>query len=152
MNDRNDRFKPRNYFGTRAAGLLVYCFVTKRFLLLKRSGIVNEPTTYGIISGKIEDGEDPLEGLKREIAEETNRVEEIVIYPEPFYIFTDKDFKFYNYFGITNQEFTPKLDMENSGYQWLPIQDFGSVNLHFGVASILQNFSKLIAIIQKYTY
>lgn len=137
-----------NYFGKKAAGCLIYCYKTKRFLLLKRSEFVNEPRTWNIISGALEENESPLQGLEREIKEETNK--KVVIYPQPYYIFKDKNFQFYNFFAIVDNEFTPKLDWENSSYMWLKLEDFTKMNLHFGVKEILKNITKIFALIKKY--
>lgn len=46
-----------------------YIFCRNRVLLLKR---VNPPHTFAAVGGRLRPGEDPLGGLHREIAEETN--------------------------------------------------------------------------------
>ena len=47
-----------------AAGVLVKCNSTGRILLLLRNDFGDEPNTWSLVSGGIEDGEDVLEGLK----------------------------------------------------------------------------------------
>ena len=52
-------------------GVLLICKKSNKFLLLKRSPRSTYPTTWAIVSGGIEKGEDVLEGVKRELLEET---------------------------------------------------------------------------------
>ena len=51
-------------------GVLLICKSTNRFLLLKRNEKASYPKTWSIVSGGIEEGESPLEGIKRELKEE----------------------------------------------------------------------------------
>ena len=50
---------------------LTLCEKTNNFLLLKRCKIASNPLTWSIVSGGIEEGESVLEGIKRELMEET---------------------------------------------------------------------------------
>ena len=100
----------------KAAGVLLKCVTTGNVLLLLR----NDPQpTWALISGGVEEGEEVLDGLKREIVEETkinpneikfefNRIEDM----------PGKDKEFYYYEGFCRNEFTPTLDHENLDYKW----------------------------------
>jgi 8-oxo-dGTP pyrophosphatase MutT (NUDIX family) len=113
----NEKGKP-----SKAAGVLIKCRKTDRVLLLLRAEGEHK-NTWAMISGGIDEGEDVLTGLKREILEETKIkaddeetkidfkfIKEIVN--------TDKDSEFYYYEGFTNSEFLPKLNHENHDYKW----------------------------------
>ena len=52
-------------------GVLLICKESGKFLLLRRSAKSTYPKTWSIVSGGIEKGESPLEGVKRELKEET---------------------------------------------------------------------------------
>ena len=53
-------------------GVLLICKDTEKFMLLRRSKKSTYPKTWTIVSGGIEKGEDVLDGIKRELKEETN--------------------------------------------------------------------------------
>lgn len=101
----------------RAAGVVITARDTGRVFLLLRSLKVDIPLTWAMLSGGIEEGEDVLTGLKREITEETGINPEIIDFT---YIRTidngDKDFYFYK--GFTDSEFIPKLCDENIDWGW----------------------------------
>lgn len=102
-----------------AAGVLVKCNETGRILLLLRNDVSYEPNTWGLVSGGIEPGEEILEGLKREVNEEMGISPEIISYKfisKKYY--KSKNLEFHYYEGLTNSEFTPKLDHENLDYGW----------------------------------
>ena len=76
-----------------------------------------------MISGGIDEGEDILTGLKREIREETridadNPETKINFKLIKKIVNTDKNSEFYYYQGFTNTQFLPKLDHENHDYKW----------------------------------
>jgi hypothetical protein len=125
------------YWGKRGAGILIFCSKTKRFLLLKRSVYVNEPGTWNLISGSVEDKESPYIAALRELKEET-KAKNIILRKTPINIFKDGSFSFYSYLGIVEEEFTPVLDWENSSYIWIKKEDFNSLNLHFGIKNLMK--------------
>jgi 8-oxo-dGTP pyrophosphatase MutT (NUDIX family) len=100
----------------KVAGVLIKCLKTNRVLLLLRN---DKQPKWALMSGGMEEGEHPIETLKREIGEELSidasniqfeydRVEHI---PE-------KNRNFYYYKGFTMSEFKPILDHENLKYGW----------------------------------
>lgn len=99
----------------RHVGVLIKCQSSGRFLLLKRAGIPHKGT-FGLLSGGLNEGEKPLDGLKREVGEEIN-------YFGPInYKFINKEVsdkaEFYYFVGIVEKEFIPKLDHENLSWVW----------------------------------
>ena len=110
-----------------AAGVLIKCNKTdKIFLMLRSSGAVGG-NTWNLLAGGIEDGETPLEGLKREITEETTINPDIIDFK-----FISKEFDkernldFHYYKGFTKSQFIPKLDEENTDYGWFGKDDLPS--------------------------
>jgi len=140
------------FWGTRGAGCLFYAKNTNKFLLVLRSDQVNEPTTWGIVGGKIDDDDvDPKNAALREVEEEigSNNIGKIAMVP--LSIFKSGNFKYYNFMAIVNKEFIPELNWESDDYEWIDA-DFSDLPspLHFGVKFILKHDrSKLQEIIDK---
>ena len=102
-----------------AAGVLVKCTATERVLLLLRNDVSEEPNTWALVSGGIDPGENILEGLKRELWEETSIDPEIIEYKYISHSYTpNKNLDFYYYEGFTNTEFIPTLCDENLDWGW----------------------------------
>jgi len=99
------------------AGVLVKAKDTGRVFLMLRSPSPNHGLTWGLISGGLDSGEDILEGLKREISEETQINPNIIKYN---FIHSEEERGglFYYYEGFTDSEFIPTLDYENLEYGW----------------------------------
>jgi 8-oxo-dGTP pyrophosphatase MutT (NUDIX family) len=136
---------PKRFWGNLAGGVLIYCSSTERYLLLLRSEYVLEPNTWGIVSGKLDEGEDSIEeAVTREVEEETGQKITKLI---PSYIFKAPNFTFHNYVSIVEEEFVPILNWENSNYMWVKLEDFPE-KLHFGV-KILTEQEDLNALVQR---
>ena len=134
--------EPTEFWGKEAGGVLVYCSTTNRYLILLRSDWVLEPNTWGIISGKLDEGENVKEAVLRESEEETGHKLGTLI---PSFIFEKENFKFYNFVSIIDEEFEPNLNWENSDYKWVELNDMPE-NLHFGLKLLLEkeNIENLI--------
>lgn len=107
---------------TRFAGVLIKASDTDRYFLMLRSTKALHPLTWGLISGGINDGEDILDGLKREIHEECS----IDVNSINFELIKEEDVRdgtFYYYQGLTDSEFIPKLDFENLDWGWFDKDD-----------------------------
>ena len=63
--------QPTDFWGNSGSGVLLKAKDTGRYLILKRSDWVNEPNTWGLISGKTDGIESPIQTAQRELAEET---------------------------------------------------------------------------------
>lgn len=106
-----------------AAGAIIIAEDTNKTLLAKRA-TESYKGYWSIVSGGVEDGEEILEGLKRELSEELG--EDI---PEIDFSFREKVFnednntEFHIFKGLTNSEFDPKLNWENSEYGWFDCND-----------------------------
>lgn len=124
----------KQFWGDRGAGVIIQCAKTKRYLLGLRSQYVNEPNTWGTFGGMIDKGEDPLEAVRREIEEEIGVSQEIPI--KLFDTFEKGTFKFYNFYGVVQNEFKPELDWENADARWFSKGDFPP-NLHFGLKRLV---------------
>lgn len=135
------------YWGSRAAGILAFAKETKRFLIAYRSIMVNEPHTWGIVGGKIERGEDFIQGATREFVEETSfdSFEEII----PVYRFSDRGFQYQNFIGIAPKEFSPveredpwegENYYETEEFRWVSLEELVEIpKKHFGVANLLKD-------------
>jgi len=109
----------------KAAGVLIMAEDTKKVLLLKRGWAPNKGD-WSLLSGGMEDGEDKLECLKREIMEEIQidadeKLDLTFIRSEEF-----SKHVFHYYVGRTESEFTPTLDDENEDYGWFDKDDLPS--------------------------
>lgn len=125
------------FWGNRGAGILIIAQDTGRLLLVHRSPYVNEPGTWGIPGGKIDDeDESPNHAAKREAQEELGYTGSIQI--QPAHVFKAGDFRFHNFIGVVPTEFKAKLDWENDDADWYSIDDLPSP-LHFGIESLLSN-------------
>jgi 8-oxo-dGTP pyrophosphatase MutT (NUDIX family) len=133
------------FWGNIAAGVLPYSKTTKKFLLNYRSEYVNEPHTWGIWGGKLDDDENIKDTVIREFEEESgfnNNIELI-----DAYIFKNPtgDFKYYNFIGLIENEFEPILDWESEDYKWVTIDElYNQDNLHFGLEKLLKESKNII--------
>ena len=60
-----------------------------------------------------------------------------------FDVFQSENFKFYNFLGKVEEEFSPTLDWENESAEWFSLNDFPP-NLHFGTKRLLDKLNKII--------
>lgn len=99
-------------------GILIKCIATGRFLLLKRAS----PPHHGkwaLLSGQMDNGEDSLTAIKREIGEEISINPNIIdIQFVRKEIDDDSGTQFFLYKGFTDSEFIPTLDHENVAWGW----------------------------------
>lgn len=114
------------------AGALIYCKATHRYLFLLRSNGTHAGS-WGLVGGKIEQGENIVTGLTREIAEELGGViKDAKLIPiEKFTSETNK-FEYHTYVIKVDEEFVPELNREHRGYCWVQLDDYPKP-LHPGV-------------------
>jgi len=111
--------------GGKAAGVLIMAEDTNKVMLMKR-GWAPHKGHWSLLSGGMEDGEDKLTCLKREIMEEIQidadeKLDLTFIRTEEFSKHT-----FHYYEGLTKTEFIPTLDDENEEYGWFSADDLPS--------------------------
>jgi len=129
--------KDDRFWGGRGAGILLLAKDTGRLLLVLRSQEVNEPGTWGMPGGKIDDeSESPVSAAKREAHEEVGFSGKLKLIPA--HVFKSGTFSFHNFIGIVDKEFKPRLDWENDDAQWFTLDELPG-NLHFGIKSLLTN-------------
>lgn len=133
------------FWGTGGAGVLPICMETKRFLVCHRGPKVQEPNTFNVWGGAIDDIENPKETAKREFLEETGFDKKIELIPAYIFKAPNGTFTYYNFIGIIKNEFKPILDWESQGYKWLTYDELKMLNnKHFGLATLLRESSSLI--------
>lgn len=122
------------FWGNAGAGGVFLAGDTGRILLAFRSEYVNEPHTWGVWGGAIDAGENPVEAVKREIAEETGYRGEFDL--KPVYVYKKDKFQYHNFLITVPKEFEPKLCWETENYGWFEIDKLPSP-LHFGLKALL---------------
>jgi ADP-ribose pyrophosphatase YjhB (NUDIX family) len=95
----------------KVAGVLINCEETNRVLLLLRN---DELPTWSLVSGVMENDENAIECLKREIKEELSINSDLIkLNKVNVEMFNDKNMEFHYYKGNVKKEFLPKLNSEN---------------------------------------
>ena len=103
----------------------VGCFVeyNKEIILLHRQNFRPQGNTWGIPSGKIDDGETPLETMAREIKEETGIIvpkPRISLLSEVYFKFPDYDFNYYILHTILDKKRKITIDLkEHKDSKWI---------------------------------
>lgn len=100
----------------KAAGVLIKCIKTGNVFLLLRN---DKTPRWALMSGGVDEGETPIEALKREMYEELFvRANDILFKYIRVEHIPEKNMDFYYYEGFTNTEFKPILDHENLNSGW----------------------------------
>ena len=103
-------------------GVLLICEKTNNFLLLKRSKESSYPKTWSIVSGGIHKGEKPLEGIKRELEEETGINDKNIRYE--FFEHQNQLIPYFDfYIGYCDEEYVCRLDNENIDCGWFNLEN-----------------------------
>jgi len=127
MNVRNN-LRGRLFEGDhkKAVGVCIIAEDTNKVLLLLR-GWTPHKGHWSLLSGGMEEGEDKLETLKREIMEEISINADAKL--DLKYKHTEKNVDgttFHYYEGFTPTEFIPKLDGENKDFGWYDVNNLPS--------------------------
>lgn len=102
-----------------AAGVVVFCIGTQRFLLQQRAKHLPEGGKIACFAGRSEAGEMPEQTVCREALEEGR----FRVQPEDLVkltVFESPRLKFHSYLCIVRSEFTPKLSNESEQSLWCP--------------------------------
>jgi len=134
----------REYQGKAGAGVLFICTKTKRILLGKRSEKCSEPHTWANFGGKIEAGETPEEGAKREVKEEAGFTGKMILI-KAFTFKEGKKFTYTNYIGLVFDEFEPKLNDETDEARWMTYDELKALpDKHFGLKAMMRACGSLL--------
>jgi len=137
------------FWGKRGAGCLIVSKATGKILVPFRSSEVQQPHTWGTLGGAIDENEDPVTAVKREVEEEvgySGKILKIV----PLYVFKKKvegggEFHYHNFLVIVENEFEPKLNWETDYCKWVTIDELDSLEpKHFGLRELLRRSSDKI--------
>ena len=105
-------------------GVLIKSNTTNRVFLLLRN---DRKPRWSLMSGTMEEGENPMQTLKREIVEELKITPDIIEYKkDKIERIPEKNKTFYYFEGFVNEEFKPTLDFENLDYGWFDKNDLPS--------------------------
>lgn len=120
------------------SGALFYAKSTKRFLLLQKAQGKHQGT-WGLVGGTNIEGENPWQGLQREVQEEIGVKPEIIkTIPIETFVSNDTVFNFHTYLCVIENEFIPILSDEHCGWAWAKI-DSAPKPLHQGLKSSFSN-------------
>ena len=90
-----------------------------KFLIMKRAPDAHAyPEQWDFPGGRLEHGEEPTEGLKREVKEETGLEIEVI---EPIFVFSEKSSDHYVYFTVFKCNYISgevKLSNEYTEFKW----------------------------------
>ena len=112
-------------------GALVYSKQTHRYLFLLRNH-KRHAGHWGLVGGRVESGESPIEALTREVVEEIGTIEYSKIIPLEKFTNESNRFEYHTYLIPVEDEFVPRLNDEHRGYAWTAIADHPKP-LHPGV-------------------
>lgn len=110
----------------RVAGALIQDQQTGDIFLIKRN---DKTPKWAMVTGKIDEGEEPIDALEREM------YEELFIRPEKGKVrlnykgvesFPAQNMELYYFEGFVNGKFNPILDEENLDYGWFSLEDLPS--------------------------
>lgn len=100
-----------------AAGALFLSKKTLRHLFLLRDDDTHT-NTWGLVGGRVENQEQIIDCLKREIFEEIGSIELLKIIPLDLYTSQDEKFEYHTFACIVEEEFIPQLNHEHKGFCW----------------------------------
>lgn len=115
------------------------------YLLLQRSAASPEPLRWGIVGGKIEPNETPIDALQREVFEETaiNLTTSKIIYLTSCFVSKPKwHYTFHMFYYSLTQKPTVKLSSEHQDYTWVNIKDIHKFPLMLGAKEAINLFTR----------
>lgn len=103
-------------------GVLLIDIKTDSFLLGQRSKRATFANTWSLFGGTIEEGETVLEGVKRELYEETNINPENIVF-KLFEIQVEMGYPYYFYLGFCNGKMDCNINDESQDWGWFTMED-----------------------------
>jgi 8-oxo-dGTP pyrophosphatase MutT (NUDIX family) len=114
------------------SGAVFYAKSTRRILLLQKAH-GKHSGTWGLVGGTNIEGENPWQGLQREVQEEIGLMPDVIkTIPLETFVSNDKVFNFHTYLCVIDSEFIPILSNEHSAWAWAVI-DQAPKPLHQGL-------------------
>ena len=114
------------------SGAVFYAKSTRRILLLQKAH-GKHSGTWGLVGGTNIEGENPWQGLQREVQEEIGLMPTVIkTIPLETFVSNDKVFNFHTYLCVIQNEFVPELSDEHCGWAWATI-DQAPKPLHQGL-------------------
>lgn len=105
------------------SGALFYAKSTRRVLLLQKSH-GKHANTWGLVGGTNLTGENPWQGLQREVQEEIGIFPNTIkVIPLETFVSNDKVFNFHTYLCVVEDEFIPKLSSEHIAWAWSTVNN-----------------------------
>lgn len=102
-----------------AVGVWFFAQKTQRYLYLLRNDI-KYPERWGLPGGKVEDNESLLDSINRECTEEMGAMPAYIkLIPIEKFTSPNNTFHYHTFFCLLENEFTPLLNHEHSGYAWI---------------------------------
>jgi 8-oxo-dGTP pyrophosphatase MutT (NUDIX family)/predicted GNAT family acetyltransferase len=140
-----DNKRGAKFWGDQGAGVLIICRKTGRLLVAMRGEQVNEPNTWGIFGGKMDEGETPEEAAQRELVEESGYEGKYELIPAYVFEAPGKKFIYHNFIGIVEEEFQPEYDWETQYAEWMTLEELIKVEpKHFGLKKLLEKSMETI--------
>lgn len=121
-----------------ATGCILMAADTKRFNLQLRGSDCDTPNCYGAWGGSMDNNEEQIQALRREVAEETGYDGPLKIIPLMTYKDADRGFTYYNHLAVVPFEFEPSINEESNGHKWFYLDDCPG-NLHPGLRSLFED-------------
>jgi len=123
--------------GISAAGVVFLSKKSGRCLLQLRNSDKKQRHSWGFWGGMMENDETPYQCIQRELKEEIGMVPELQkLNPLDVYQSKDKNFMYYSFAYVVDDEFLPTLNSESAGYAWVDIGNWPKP-LHIGAKSTL---------------
>jgi len=152
--DHQDALDQTGFWGAQAAGAIILAASSGKLLISHRSSEVEQPHTWGVWGGAIDEGESPVGGATREVTEELGHITTIA--KIPLYVFKDSnsDFRYYNFLFVVEKEFEPSpmpgSGWETQGHEWVTYGEWPTP-MHFGLEALIKNSgSKIQSVIARY--
>ena len=158
LKEGQDTWQEKGEYYKAGAGIMPICSATGRALLFLRTFKAGDRDSgkWATAGGMMDEKELEMnvdmgsrEAALREFKEETGkkdpfeRLVSTYVYEAP-----DGSFKYYNFIGIVDAEFQPKLNSEHDDCKWFSLADLKLVpreNFHFGLKMLFAKDEKLIS-------
>lgn len=122
-----------------ASGCILLSLDTKRILLQLRRPDRRQKNYWGFWGGGCENGEAPVDTIKRELTEELGFLPTIKkFYPIHKMTSDNEKFEYNTFLATVDNEFVPIINQESEGYAWVNWDRY-PVPLHPGAKLVLQN-------------